>query len=181
MLSYTPAPLRALIIKHRELLRFAIVGGVCWLLTNVLWFGLKTTILNGKAVVALAIATIVATIVSYILNREWSFSTRGGREFHHEAALFFLISGVGVFLNLVPEFLARNVFNLQVPAVSLVVQEMSDFLFGSILGTLVAMAFRWWAFKKFVFPHEAARPARSNRVAKLRVVSNEDSDKQQVA
>ena len=27
-----------------------------------------------------------------------------------------------------------------------------------IIGTLFAMAFRWWAFRKFVFPHADVRP-----------------------
>ncbi|WQD13628.1 MAG: hypothetical protein U1U88_001945 [Lawsonella clevelandensis] len=27
-----------------------------------------------------------------------------------------------------------------------------DFLFGSIIGMLLAMLWRWWAFDKFVFP-----------------------------
>ena len=57
---------------------------------------LKSTVLEPRPFTAKVIAGIVATIVSYILNREWSFRTRGGRERHHEAALFFLISGIGV-------------------------------------------------------------------------------------
>ena len=39
------------------------------------------------------ISGIVAVIASYVLNREWSFRDRGGRERHHEALLFFAFSG----------------------------------------------------------------------------------------
>ena len=37
-------------------------------------------------------------------------------------------------------------------------QKIADFVSGMSLGTLVAMVFRWWAFKKWVFPTEGARP-----------------------
>jgi len=41
--------------------------------------------------------------------------------------------------------------------VSLFTQEMADFVSGQVLGVLAGMAFRWWAFRKFVFPHEDVR------------------------
>ena len=40
---------------------------------------------------------------------------------------------------------------------SLLTQEIADFVSGQILGVLAGMAFRWWAFRKFVFPHEDVR------------------------
>ena len=69
-------------------LKFAVVGGTTFVIDNAVWYGLKLTVLQTKPITAKAIAIIVATIVSYVLNREWSFRTRGGRETHHEAALF---------------------------------------------------------------------------------------------
>lgn len=174
-LARVPKPLRTLLIKHHELLKFAVVGGFCFVVTNVIWYGLKLTVLNGKPITAQAIAIIVATIVSYVLSREWSFSTRGGRERHHEAALFFLVSGISVGLNLVPTAFSNYVLDLQVPHVTAFTQEISDFVFGSIIGTLIAMIFRWWAFKKWVFPDENARPARGEKVRRLHAV-DDDSD-----
>jgi hypothetical protein len=50
-----------------------------------------------------------------------------------------------------------------VPDVSRPVQEIADFISGIVLGTLIAMCFRLWAFKRFVFPHPQARPRRSGR------------------
>jgi len=173
-LERVPEPLRSLLIKHRELLKFAFVGGFCFLITLTVNYTLKLTVLSTKPVTAQAIAVIIATIVSYILNREWAFRTRGGRERHHEAALFFLISGLGVVLNTLPLWVSRYVFNLQVPHVNLFVQEFADFTSGMIIGTLVAMVFRWWAFKKWVFPSENARPDR--RVRRLHAVGSGDDE-----
>jgi putative flippase GtrA len=174
-LAHVPAPLRALLVKHREMLKFAFVGGICFLITLVVNYGLKLTILRDKPVTAQAIAVIIATIVSYVLNREWAFRTRGGRERAHEAALFFLISGMGVVLNTLPLWISRYWLDLQVPHVDVLVQEFSDFASGMIVGTLVAMVFRWWAFKKWVFPDENAR---AGRIRSLHAVDDTDSDEQ---
>ena len=154
VLAQVPEPLRSVLIRHRELLKFAIVGGTTFVIDNGIWFFLKLTILESKPITAKAIAVIIATIVSYILNREWSFRTRGGRERHHEAALFFLISGGGVAINLVPPYVSRYVLDLEVPYVDRWVQEVADFVSGSLIGMLLAMFFRFWAFRRWVFPDE---------------------------
>ncbi|MGW4799881.1 GtrA family protein, partial [Nonomuraea sp. NPDC004297] len=64
-------------LRHRELVKFAVVGGTAFLVDNTLFYGLKLTVLEPKPVTAKIIAVLVATIVSYVLNREWSFRTRG--------------------------------------------------------------------------------------------------------
>lgn len=143
-----------MLIKHREMLKFAIVGGTTFVVDNGIWYILKLGVLESKPTTAKAISIIVATIVSYILNREWSFRTRGGRERSHEAALFFVISGVAVLVNLIPLYASRYLFHFEVPEVTRLVQEVADFLSGSIIGMLLAMVFRYWAFKKWVFPDE---------------------------
>ncbi|WP_199730598.1 GtrA family protein [Amycolatopsis panacis] len=162
VLARTPAPLRAVLIKHRELLKFAIVGGTTFLVDNGVWYLLKLTVLEAKPTTAKAIAIIVAAIASYVLNREWSFRTRGGRERTHEAALFFLVSGIAVVVNLIPLYLSRYALHLEVPHVTRLVQEVADFASGSILGMLLAMVFRFWAFKKWVFPDELGERRREH-------------------
>ena len=157
VLAWMPEPARRLAIKHRELLKFGMVGGTTWMIDTVLFLVLKTTVLEPKPVTAKIIAVLVATIVSYVLNREWSFRTRGGRERHHEAALFFVISGVGVVVYTAPLVLSLYVFHLAVPAVSLLTQEVADFVSGQVIGVVAGMAFRWWAFRRFVFPDEDVR------------------------
>ncbi|MBC3193792.1 GtrA family protein [Pseudonocardia sp. C8] len=156
-LARIPQPYRDRAIKHRELIKFLMVGGSTWVIDTVVFLVLKTLVLDTKPVTAKVIAVLVATIVSYVLNREWSFRTRGGRERHHEAALFFLISGVGVGVYSAPLWVSRYVFELQEPVVSLVTQEIADFVSGQIVGTLVGMAFRWWAFRRFVWPDQFVR------------------------
>jgi putative flippase GtrA len=156
-LAMIPQPYRDVAIKHRELVKFAFVGGTTWVIDTAVFLFLKATVLADKPLTAKIIAVLVATIVSYVLNREWSFRTRGGRERHHEAALFFLISGIGVVVYTAPLAISRYVFDLQEPAVSLLTQEIADFVSGQIIGVLAGMAFRWWAFRRFVFPDQDVR------------------------
>ncbi|HEU0086540.1 MAG TPA: GtrA family protein [Pseudonocardiaceae bacterium] len=158
-----PQPYRDLAIRHRELVKFALVGGTTYLVDIMLFTLLKMTVLEPKPVTAKIIAVLVATIVSYVLNREWSFRTRGGRERHHEATLFFLICGIGLVINATPLWISRYVLHLQVPQVSLLLQEIADFASANVIGTLLAMVFRWWAFRKYVFPDENVRLRRSGR------------------
>jgi putative flippase GtrA len=157
VLSWMPEPYRRIAIKHRELLKFGMVGGTTWMIDTVVFLVLKTTVLQPKPITAKIIAVLVATIVSYVLNREWSFRTRGGRERHHEAALFFIISGVGVVVYTAPLAISRYVFHLAEPAVGLLTQEIADFVSGQVIGVIAGMAFRWWAFRRFVFPDEDVR------------------------
>ena len=106
-----------------------------------------------------------------LLNREWSFSTRGGRRRHHEASLFFLFSAVAVGLTSLPLFISRYVFELRTPNVSRPVQEIADFVSGLILGTVLGMVFRLWSFRRWVFPHENVRPGRAERERALMAAS----------
>ena len=152
-----PGPLRPYAEQHHELIKFAIVGATTFVIDLTIFFTLKLTILEPKPVTAKIIAGIVAVIASYILNREWSFRDRGGRERHHEALLFFGVSGVGVLLSMAPLWVSSYVLMLRVPMVTLAVENIADFISAYIVGNLLQMAFRFWAFRRFVLPDEFAR------------------------
>lgn len=157
MLQRLPQPYRDVAVRHRELVKFALVGATTYVVDISLFTLLKSTVLEPKPVTAKVVAVLVATIVSYVLNREWSFRTRGGRERHHEAALFFLVCGIGLTINAAPLYASRYLLDLQTPAVDLVTQELADFVSANVIGTLIAMVFRWWAFRRFVFPDQDVR------------------------
>lgn len=152
-----PGVIRPLAERHHELIKFAIVGASTFVIDSALFYTLKLTILSPKPVTAKVISGIVAVIASYILNREWSFKDRGGRERHHEALLFFGVSGVGVLLSMAPLWFSSYVLQLRVPMVSLTMENIADFISAYIIGNLLQMAFRFWAFRRWVFPDEFAR------------------------
>ncbi len=152
-----PRPLRPHLERHHELIKFAIVGATTFVIDSVVFYTLKLTVLEPKPVTAKIIAGIVAVIASYILNREWSFRDRGGRERHHEALMFFGVSGVGVLLSMAPLYFSSYVLMLRVPEVSLTVENIADFISAYIIGNLLQMGFRFWAFRRWVFPDEFGR------------------------
>ncbi|MEO6793500.1 MAG: GtrA family protein [Mycobacterium sp.] len=154
-----PRVIRPLAERHHELIKFAIVGASTFVIDSALFYTLKLTILSPKPVTAKVISGIVAVIASYILNREWSFKDRGGRERHHEALLFFGVSGVGVLIAMAPLWFSSYVLQMRAPMVSLTVENLADFISAYVIGNLLQMAFRFWAFRRWVFPDGSARSA----------------------
>ena len=152
-----PKPIRPYAERHHELIKFAIVGGTTFIIDSAIFYTLKLTVLEPKPVTAKTVSGIVAVIASYILNREWSFRDRGGRERHHEALLFFGFSGVGVLLSMAPLWFSSYVLQLRVPTVSLMMENVADFVSAFIIGNLLQMGFRFWAFRRWVFPNEFGR------------------------
>src|ERR1700750_928494 len=122
-----PTVVQPYLLRHHELIKFAIVGGTTFIIDSAIFYTLKLTILEPKPVTGKLVAVVVAVIASYILNREWSFRDRGGREPHHEALLFFGFSAVGVLLSMAPLYFSSYVLQLRVPHVSLTIENISDF------------------------------------------------------
>lgn len=145
---------RYLPVKYRELAKFLVVGGTAYVVDVGLFTLLSHSVLANKVVTAKAISVLVATILSYVLNREWSFSRRGGREKHHEAMLFFVVNGIALGLNLIPLALSQYVFGFNTSNYSSLTVSVANFVSANIIGTIVGMAFRFWAYRKWVFPEE---------------------------
>ncbi len=141
-------------VKYRELAKFLVVGGTSYIVDVGLFSLLSHTILAEKVVTAKAISVIIATIFSYILNREWSFNSRGGRERHHEAMLFFVVNGIALGLNLVPLAISQYVLGISAGNYSALTVTLANFIAANVIGTALGMAFRFWAYRKFVFPED---------------------------
>jgi putative flippase GtrA len=152
VVSVLPKTLRDLAIRHHELIKFGIVGATTFIIDSGIFYVLKLTVLSSKPVTAKIISGVIAVIASYVLNREWSFKGRGGRERHHEALLFFVVSGIGVLLSMMPLWVSSYVFELRTPHVSLTVENIADFVSAFVIGNLLQMAFRYWSMKRWVFP-----------------------------
>ncbi|PZE62707.1 GtrA family protein [Curtobacterium sp. MCPF17_047] len=143
------------LVEHPAL-RFLVVGGLGFVITMGINYGLKFFVMPQHPVTALAIGITVATVVSYFLNKKWSFGDRGELRTGHELLLFLVVSLIGIGLNSAPLWISRYVFGLEVPNVSLAGQELADFISGPVIGTLIAMGFRYWAMNRFVFPARSA-------------------------
>ena len=145
--------------RHRELVRFALVGGFTFVVDTGVFLLLKSTVLEPKPVTAKVLAVLVATVVGYVLNREWSFRARGGLGRPREALGYFTVSALALGINAAPLFASRYVLDLAVPAVSPWTEQVADLVSAQVVGTLLAMAFRWWSFRRWVFPLVEERTA----------------------
>lgn len=132
-----------------EKFRFLAVGGVCFIFTVAVNFVLKWTILDGHPASAMLVSVTLASVLSYYLNKYWTFKKRNKSIF--EFILFMIISGVGAFINSIPVYFSRYILGFEHPSVSILFQEVSDFIAGPIIGTILAMVFRWFMMKVVIF------------------------------
>ena len=154
-----PEPFRGLAVRHSEFIKFAIVGGTTFVFDLAIFYTLKLSVMEEKPVSAKIISGVAAMILSYYLNRQWSFRKRGGRGVSSEAVLFFVVSGIGVVLAFIPLWISSYVFGLRTPDVSLTVENIADFVSAFIIGNLLQMIFRFWALRRWVFPQAVAEAA----------------------
>lgn len=137
--------------KFDRQIRFLTVGGICYLITIGINFFLKWTVLESKPTTSLIVATTVASIVSYSLNKRWTFQSRGTHHSAIEMVLFALVTVLGIVINSIPLYISRYVLGFENPPHSFLFQEIADFISGPILGTALAMIFRWIAMDLVVF------------------------------
>jgi len=138
-----------------ELAKFGVVGGVAFVVDvvvfNLLLFH-TSGVLHGKPVTAKAVSTVVATIVSYIGNRFWTFRHRESSGSAREYVLFFLLNGVGLLITEACLAFSHYVLGLQ--------SQLADNVSANLVGVGLATLFRFWAYRRWVFP-EAGEDALS--------------------
>jgi putative flippase GtrA len=128
-------------IAH-ELAKFGSIGALAFVITfaigNVLHAGLGMGPLTSNG-----IATVIATTFSYFANRHWTFRHRDRTGLGREYALFFGLNGIGLVITEI--FIGFTHYVLGMHGVI-------AFNISLIIGTAVATLFRFWSYKKWVFP-----------------------------
>ena len=125
-----------------ELAKFGIVGGIAFLVTEV-----GTNLLHFQAqlgpITSNVIATIVATCVSYVGNRYWTFRHRVGMDnLAGEYSLFFVLNAIGLAIQL-----ACIGFTYYALGLTDKLSYNVALFVGIVLGTL----FRFWSYRKWVW------------------------------
>lgn len=139
--------------------RFLVVGGLATLvdigLFNLLHYGLSGTVVLGATIVigpltAKVLSTIVAGVVAFIGNRQWSFAGASGTV-RRQALLFLAVNVAALLLALAPLALARYALGLT----GFVALNLA----GNVIGLGMATAFRFWGYRRWVFPEQRSEPA----------------------
>ncbi|RJK95496.1 GtrA family protein [Vallicoccus soli] len=127
----------------RELLKFGTVGALAFVVDvgtfNLLRVGLDLGPLTSKTV-----SVVLATTVAYLGNRHWTFRHRGRPGVRREYALFFLFNGIGLAISLACLGFSHYVLGLTSP--------LADNVAANGVGLALGTAFRFWAYRRWVFP-----------------------------
>jgi putative flippase GtrA len=124
-----------------ELIKFGVVGGI----GSVIDLG-GAAVLHGKYHVgpleSKAISTAVATVVTYLGSRFWTFKDRENQSLRREAVLF-------IMLNLAGLFIAEAVIAFVTYALGR--HSQLEYNAASVVGTGLATIFRYFAYRRWVF------------------------------
>ena len=143
--AHMALPAAGLYTRYRhlipELLKFCVVGGI----GAVIDLG-GAAVLHGKFHVegleAKAISTIIATVVTYLGSRFWTFKHRENHALGREATLFIVLNVVGLLI-------AEAVIALVTYGLGL--HSQLEYNAASVFGTGLATIFRYFAYRQWVF------------------------------
>ncbi|WP_433389970.1 GtrA family protein [Micromonospora sp. KLBMP9576] len=133
-----------------EAAKFGIVGGVNTVINYAVFNALALTVFVDGQLKATAIATIVATITSYLMNRHWTYRDRPKSAMQREYVLFFLFNGAGLLIEL--GVLAAAKYGLGLTSLLALNVAKTG-------GVLLATLFRFWSYRTFVFQPAPAHAA----------------------
>src|SRR3984957_6887525 len=124
-----------------ELLKFGVVGGI----GAVIDLG-GAAVLHGEfhveALAAKAISTVIATMLTYLGSRFWTFKHRENQALGRELALFIVLNVIGLVI-------AEAV--IAVVTYGLGLHSQLEYNAASVVGTGLATIFRYFAYRQWVF------------------------------
>lgn len=125
-----------------EFAKFAVIGIAGVFITNAL-YDLLYIHLGLGPVTSTTIATIVATIASYLGNRYWSFRDRQRTGVPREIVIFTVLNGIGLLVQ--DATVAFNYYLL-----GLGDNKLAGFI-ALNAGIVLATLFRFWSYRQFVW------------------------------
>ena len=142
----------ALRARAYELARFLSVGGVAFVvdlgLFNLLVFG-PGQVLGHKPLTAKVISLVVATLVSWMGNRHWTFSRQRTDTRVRELAVFATINAFCAAISVLTLAFSTYVLDLRSPLAVNV---------ATVIGIGIGTVLRYLGYKRWVFTGAAARP-----------------------
>jgi putative flippase GtrA len=137
----------------REAAKFGVVGGLGFVVDvgvfNALRYGGGSGPLEHKPLTAKVISVALATVVTYVGNRQWTWHDRARGARHREALLFFLFNGIGLAIALACLGFSHYLLGLQSP--------LADNVSANVFGLGLGMVFRFWSYRTFVFTDRSAQ------------------------
>jgi putative flippase GtrA len=130
-----------------EIWRFGTVGGAGFLLDlgifNVLIH------LDVGPMTSKGISTTLAALLTYVLNRHWSFAHRETRGYRRDLGVFLVLSAIG--LGIAEACLGISHYLLGFES------HLADNVSGVLIGTALGTIWRFYSFKRWVFTKPGTR------------------------
>ena len=126
----------------RELMKFGVVGGFAFAVD----IGVFNLLLHAtdKPLTSKTISTVIATTVSYAGNRSWTFRRRSKSTVRREYALFFFLNAVGLLIALTCLWVSHYLLGFT--------STLADNIAANVVGLGLGTAFRFWSYRRWVFP-----------------------------
>ncbi|MGW7818632.1 GtrA family protein [Streptomyces puniciscabiei] len=131
-----------------ELLKFGVVGGLGWVVDTAT-FNLCMHALRLQTVRSGLMASAVAMVTTYMGNRYWTYRHHDKQQRSREFFLFALFSGIGMIIQNGVLALSHYGFGYT--------SALADNIAKNIVGLGLATAFRFWAYRTWVFSPVAAQ------------------------
>ena len=126
-----------------EVLKFGTVGGAAFIVNSVTVWVLMMTVMSQSHTKAKVVASIVATIFSWLMNRLWTFRDSRSENWKREAIEFGLVNLLGILVEAGCVAFSTYVLNLRTPEAS--------FISGTIIGTILGTILRYFLYRFWVY------------------------------
>lgn len=147
---------KRLIRLRHEIAKFGSVGAVAYIVAvggfNLL-VHIKGAPLASKPITASFISGILSILVAYVGNRFWTWKDRPKNKVQREIALFFVINIIGLSISSSCLAISRYILDLH--------SSLSDNLSANVIGVGIGTLFRFWSYRKWVFPSQESSTAQN--------------------
>jgi putative flippase GtrA len=135
----------------RELGKFGTVGAFSFTLDTVIFNVLLGT--GAGALTAKLISTVISTTFAFLGNRFWTWRHRTHAHMARQYTLFFLFNAIGLGIGLG----CLGISHYWLGSIWPVLQSrLADNISAQIVGTAFGTLFRFWTYRRFVFPDTPA-------------------------
>ena len=119
--------------------KFLVVG----LIGTIVTFGVANALRHSIGeYAAITVATIIATVVTFLGNGYWAFRSRQGQGTARDAAWFVVLNGIGLLIYYACIWLVKDVAGLK---------GALWYNFALVVGTGLGTIFRFWSYRKWVW------------------------------
>lgn len=127
--------------------KFLTVGGIGYVVDvttfNLLRFAGGEGPLYDKPLTAKVLSVVLATIVTYAGNRQWTWRHRERSGYAREYALFFVLNGIAMGIAVGTLAVSHYVLGFTSP--------LADNIAANVVGLALGTAFRFWSYRRWVF------------------------------